>query len=115
MKKNIIVMSTIDSKELAIRIADELLNNKIAACINILPGVLSRYWWQGSIESDEEYILLIKTSETLFSTVSQMIKQLHSYECPEIISLPIIAGSEEYLSWLNSTLSQPKKPIQDQS
>jgi len=115
MKENIIIMSTTDSKESAIKIADELLKKKIAACVNMLPNVLSRYWWQGKIESEEEHVLLIKTAESLFPEVSRVIKELHSYKCPEIISLPIIAGSEEYLNWLNSSLIQSKKPIQDQS
>ena len=107
MKGNIIVMSTTNSKELAIKIADALLNKKIVACVNILPGVTSRYWWQGSIDCSEEYILLIKTVEHLFPYVERVIKELHSYECPEIISLPILAGSEEYLSWMNNSVTRP--------
>jgi len=113
MEKNIIVMTTADSKELALRIADKLLSKRAAACVNIFNGVLSRYWWQGSIASEEEVVLLIKTADYLFPQVSRLIKQLHSYQCPEVISLPITAGSQEYLKWLKDSLAQSGTTAED--
>ena len=115
MGRNIIVITTTDSKELALRIADELLSKKAAACVNIFHGVLSRYWWKGSIASEEEIVLLIKTADYLFPQVSHLIKELHSYQCPEVISLPITAGSQEYLKWLKDSLAQPGSLAEDQS
>ncbi len=104
MEDKIIIMSTTDSQALAEKIADELLKLKLAACVNIIPSVQSRYWWQDKINSAEEFILLIKTAEHLFNEVFLTIKQIHSYECPEIISIPIIAGSEDYLNWIKSSI-----------
>ena len=104
MKTNSIIMSTTDSQALAEKIADELLKQKLAACVNIIPSVQSRYWWQGKIDSAEEFILLIKTAQRLFNEVAHTIKQIHSYECPEIISIPLAAGSEDYLNWIKSSI-----------
>jgi periplasmic divalent cation tolerance protein len=101
-------MSTTDSQALGEKIADELLKLKLAACVNIIAGVQSRYWWQGKINSAEEFILLIKTAEQLFNEVAHTIKQIHSYECPEIISIPIVAGSEDYLNWIKSSIRSRK-------
>jgi periplasmic divalent cation tolerance protein len=104
MEDNIIIVSTTDSQALAEKIADKLLKQKLAACVNIIPNVQSRYWWQGKINSAEEFILLIKTAQHLFNEVALTIKQIHSYECPEIISIPIAAGSEDYLNWIKSSI-----------
>jgi periplasmic divalent cation tolerance protein len=104
MNKNIIIISTADSQALAEKIADELLKHKLAACANIIAGVQSRYWWQDKINSAEEFILLIKTAEHLFNEVAHTIKQIHTYQCPEIISISIAAGSEDYLNWIKSSI-----------
>ena len=104
MKKTdrIIVLITASSEEEAHKIAELLVNEKKAACVNILPGVDSLFWWEGKIESARESLLLVKTKASLFPEVVELVKRTHSYEVPEIIALPIIAGSEDYLKWLDA-------------
>ena len=104
MKKTdrIIVLITASNEEEAHKIAELLVNEKKAACVNILPGVDSLFWWEGKIESARESLLLVKTKASLFPEVVELVKRTHSYEVPEIIALPIIAGSEDYLKWLDT-------------
>jgi len=99
----IIVLITTSSQEEAHEIAKSLVNHKKAACVNIVPRVNSLFWWQGKLESARESLLLVKTRASLFPEVAELVKRIHSYEVPEIIALPIIAGSEDYLKWLDNT------------
>ncbi len=103
MKKTdrIIVLITAGSEEEAHNIAESLIKEKKAACVNILPGVDSLFWWEGKIEAARESLLLVKTKTSLFPEIVELVKRTHSYEVPEIIALPIIAGSEDYLKWLD--------------
>ena len=103
MKKTdrIIVLITAGSEEEAHKIAESLVNGKKAACVNIVPGVDSLFRWEGKLDSARESLLLVKTKASLFSEIVEMVKIMHSYEVPEIIALPIIAGSEDYLKWLD--------------
>lgn len=96
--------------EEARRIADRLVETRLAACAAITPKVLSIYRWKGAIESSEEWGLTIKTRRDLFEALCVEIRKLHSYEVPEILALPIIAGSEDYLNWLDAALAQPELP-----
>lgn len=98
-----IVLVTVPSLELGKEIAQRLLNSKLAACINLFP-VNSLYIWQGEINDDQEYQLIIKTDLNLFQELVAEIKTLHNYEVPEIIALPIINSSASYLSWLRDSL-----------
>jgi len=91
-----------DKKE-AVKIAQGLLESKLIACANIIDGVQSLFWWQGKIDSSKEVLLVLKTKKFLFKKVSEKVKSLHSYQTPEIIALPIIAGSKDYLNWINSS------------
>jgi periplasmic divalent cation tolerance protein len=100
-----VVLVTTASQAEGEAIAKALLAEKLAACVNIMP-VHSFYTWQGKQQSDREWQLIIKTNLTLFSQLAVKIKELHSYEVPEIIALPIIAGSESYLSWLDGNVKQ---------
>ena len=104
MKKTdrIIVLITAGSEEEAHKIAELLVNEKKAACVNILPGVDSLFWWEGKIDSARESLLLVKTKTSLFPEVVELVKRTHSYEVPEVIALPIIAGSDDYLKWLDA-------------
>jgi periplasmic divalent cation tolerance protein len=79
-----------------------LVEERKAACVNIVPGVDSLFRWKGKIDSARESLLLVKTRASLFSEIISLVKETHSYEVPEIIALPIIGGSEEYLKWLDS-------------
>lgn len=104
MKKadKVVVLITTSSEEEALKIAESLVNGKKAACVNIVPRVDSLFWWEGKLDSARESLLLVKTKASLFPEIVEMVKRMHSYEVPEIIALPIIGGSEDYLKWLDS-------------
>ena len=98
-----IVLVTVGSSEQGEKIAKALLSQKLAACINMLP-VDSWYWWEGAINRDREYQLIIKTNIDQFAKLADQIKTLHDYEVPEIIAIPITSGSKSYLDWLGKSL-----------
>ncbi len=101
-----VILVTVSSKEEGLRIARSLVDSRLAACVNIIPGLRSIYRWQGETLDEGEFLLFIKTRMALFEQVEGKIKETHSYEVPEILALPIIRGSETYVNWLNqSTLS----------
>jgi len=97
-----VVYTTIDNLPDARRIAKTLVEEQIVACVNIIPKVESVYRWKGKIEMDEEISLLCKTTDQNVKKTIQRIKQLHSYELPDIIVLPIIGGLKEYLNYINN-------------
>jgi periplasmic divalent cation tolerance protein len=99
-----IVLSTCGDRESAERIARRLVEQQLAACVNILPGVQSIYRWQGAIASDPEVLMLIKTGADLVQEVQSAITSLHSYEIPEFLVLPVSGGSDAYLGWLEESL-----------
>ena len=98
---HIVVLVTASSREEADKIAQGLLEEKLAACVNIVEGLESRFWWQGKIDSAKELLLIIKTRKTLFNKLAKKVRSLHSYTVPEIIAIPIISGSKAYLDWIN--------------
>jgi periplasmic divalent cation tolerance protein len=98
----VIVLITAGTEEEAHQIAELLVNEKKAACVNVVPGVDSLFCWKGKIESARENLLLVKTRASLLPEIIRLVKQVHSYEVPEIIALPVVGGSEEYLKWLDS-------------
>ncbi len=87
------------------RISRALLEKKTAACVSIVPGLESRYWWKGSLEESQECLLLIKTTENRAAELVETVKKLHSYSVPEIVFCPILEGNEEYLRWISDTVS----------
>ncbi|RUT03193.1 divalent-cation tolerance protein CutA [Dulcicalothrix desertica PCC 7102] len=95
-----VVMVTTSSQQEAETIAKTLVESKLAACVNIFP-IQSIYTWQDKVHNEPEFQLFIKTDRRLFSTLEAKIRELHSYEVPEIIALPIIAGSQLYLNWIS--------------
>ncbi|MFH0774517.1 MAG: divalent-cation tolerance protein CutA [bacterium] len=99
--KYIVVFITASEEEQARKIADQLLSKRLIACVHILPKASSLFWWQGRIDSQEEVLLILKTREELLDKIIRTTKELHSYEIPEIIALPIIGGNEDYLKWIN--------------
>jgi periplasmic divalent cation tolerance protein len=99
-----IVLSTCADREQAERIAHRLVEQHLAACVNILPGVQSIYRWQGAVESAGEVLLLIKTSAAHSQEVQTTIATLHSYDVPEFLVIPVSGGSEAYLTWLKASL-----------
>ncbi len=96
----ITVLTTASSQEEANRIADLLLELRFAGCVQIVANVKSRYWWDGRIEESQEFLLIIKTTAEQFEKVERTIKGVHSYDVPEIVALPIVRGSKDYLDWL---------------
>jgi len=101
-----IVLSTASSHEEARKIAGYLVEQQLAACVNIVPGIESIYRWQGKVESNREWLLLIKTTADRFASVRSAISELHSYDLPECIALSIEEGSTEYLEWLADSLGE---------
>lgn len=98
-----VVLVTASSQKEAETIASSLIETQLAACVNLLP-IHSIYTWQGKIHSDSEWQLIIKTDLSLFSQLEKKIRELHSYEVPEIIALPIIGGSQPYLQWISDNV-----------
>ena len=101
MTDKIVVLSTADSEETAASLANALVEQRLAACVNILPKVRSIYHWQGKVEDTSEWMLVIKSRRDLFDKLRAEIVRLHSYEVPEVIAIPIVDGSEPYLDWID--------------
>jgi periplasmic divalent cation tolerance protein len=99
-----IVLSTCADREQAERIAHRLVEQQLAACVNLLPAVQSIYRWQGKVESASEVLMVIKTRADLVPEVELTIANLHSYEVPEFLVLPVFGGSHAYLAWLTDNL-----------
>ncbi len=98
-----VIFCTVPTRETAEKIADALVPSGLAACVNIIGGLLSIYAWKGEICRDEECLLIIKSRRGLFEKIRQKINELHPYEVPEIISLPIDEGHEPYLRWIGES------------
>jgi periplasmic divalent cation tolerance protein len=101
MNSYIQVTTTAGSKEQAQTIAQHLVEAKLAACVQIAGPITSTYRWQGKLETAEEWLCLIKTRESLYPELEMAIISLHSYETPEIVAVPIVQGSKEYLRWID--------------
>jgi periplasmic divalent cation tolerance protein len=104
MTDKILVLTTAGSEAEARTIAYALVERRLAVCANIIPRIQSIYRWQGKVEESEEYLLLVKTTADHFAKVREAINELHSYDLPECIALPISDGSEPYLKWIDSAL-----------
>lgn len=105
----LIVLTTFPDFQSAQKTAHEIISNRLAACVNILPQVNSVYEWEGNIETQQEHMLILKTSQRCFASLEEAIRGLHPYELPEIIATPITHGSRDYLDWIESqtiTLSE---------
>ncbi len=97
-------MVTCSSSREAKKIAGSLLDKRLVACANIIPGIGSRFWWKGKIESAREVLVMMKTKKENFKKIENEVKKLHSYEVPEIIAIPVIMGSKQYLDWINEVI-----------
>ena len=101
--KEIIVLSTTDSLELGEKIATALVEEREAACVNIVPGIRSIYRWEGKVWNEKEFLLIVKCPSDNFEAVRCRIRQMHTYQVPEVIALPLTAGDPEYLAWLHAS------------
>ena len=102
----VVVLITTATAEEAHGIAELLLNQRKAACVNIVPRVNSLFRWQGKLDSAQESLLIVKTRASLLPEIIEMVKSAHSYEVPEIIALPVISGNEDYLKWVDSEVEE---------
>jgi periplasmic divalent cation tolerance protein len=100
----LIVFCTASSIEEADKLAEALVQKKLAACVSRVPQIYSTYWWKGKMERAEESLLIIKTDSKKFDALSKQVKALHSYTVPEILALPIVKGNPDYLAWMRDSL-----------
>ena len=100
MTEFIQVTTAIDSKEGAQKIAQILVERRLAACVHVTGPITSTYWWQGKMEQEEEWTCTAKTQKELYGDVERTIREAHPYEEPEIVALPIVNGSQSYLNWI---------------
>jgi len=99
-----LVFCTVPDTDSAGRIAGSLVEERLAACVNIVPGLVSVYRWEGAVQRDNEVLLLIKTTPGVYDRLEARIRALHPYELPEIISVPIQTGQADYIQWIKNTL-----------
>jgi periplasmic divalent cation tolerance protein len=99
----IVVLITASSKDEAATIGAALVQERLAACVNIVPEVRSLFFWEGKAQDERETLLIVKSSLPLLETLISRVKSLHSYSVPEVIALPIVGGSTDYLTWLRET------------
>lgn len=99
-----VIFVTCRSKKEADVIASSLLKKRLVVCANIISGVDSRFWWDGKIDRSKETLVIMKTRLNRFKRIEKEVKCLHSYDVPEIIAIPIVAGSRDYLGWINDTV-----------
>ena len=97
----IIVLVTASSEDEAQRLGRKVIDQRLAACVNVLPKLRSIFQWEGKLSEEEECLMILKARQSLFKDVEETIRTEHSYDVPEIIALPIIAGSQPYLSWIH--------------
>src|SRR5262245_10012529 len=103
----LVVLTTMEKQEDGERLAILLVEREMAACVQILPPMVSIYRWQGAVEQTREVLLLIKTTRAAYPRLETAIKENHPYQTPEIVALPVDAGSVEYLSWLAASVKTP--------
>jgi len=106
MEEYIEVFTTTEKKEDAEKIAKALVEKRLAGCIQIVGPIVSTYWWKGNVETAGEWLCFIKSKKTLYDELEKAIRDIHPYETPEIIAIPIISGSKGYLEWLNNELKK---------
>lgn len=106
------VTTTTDSRSEAAELARSAVAERLAACAQLVGPVASTYWWEGEIESAEEWMVLFKTTDTCFDELASLITEVHSYDTPEIIATPVVAGSMDYLTWV-SEQTEPEDEVDD--
>jgi|SRR5215469_1547142 len=102
-ENQLVTLCTVPDRESGEKLARTLVEEHLAACVNLVPGVVSTYRWEGEVKTDAECLLVIKTTGARFEALKNRILALHTYDTPEIIAVPITAGSEEYLKWITES------------
>ncbi|MEM2145096.1 MAG: divalent-cation tolerance protein CutA [Candidatus Jordarchaeaceae archaeon] len=102
MEEYVQVFTTVGKREHAELIARTLVEKRLAGCVQIVGPIVSTYWWKNNVETSEEWLCFIKSVKSLYSELEKAVREVHPYETPEIIAVPIISGSKEYLQWLSS-------------
>ena len=111
MAQFIEVHTTIDAKEGAQKIAEVLVAQHLAACVQVFGPITSTYWWQGKVEQAEEWVCIAKTRRELYGALEQAIRQVHPYDVPEILAVDVVAGHTSYLDWIAQETSTPQHPV----
>jgi periplasmic divalent cation tolerance protein len=101
MKKFVLVLTTVPEEKRGQRIAAKLVEERLAACVTVSSACQSIYWWEDKVTKDQEYLLYIKTKSSLYARLEARLKELHPYDVPEIIGLPLEKASKEYLDWVD--------------
>ncbi|MGD8244827.1 MAG: divalent-cation tolerance protein CutA [Anaerolineae bacterium] len=104
MEEHLVVLVTAPSRAVGRDVARALLEQQLAACVNVIPSIDSLYTWEGEIRSDEEVLLMVKTTAAAFDALATVVRDVHPYEVPEIIALPIVAGTRDYLDWIDEVV-----------
>jgi len=100
MEEIVVVIVTVGTEQKGIEIGKALIEERLAACVNLLKGVRSLFLWKGSLTEDQEILMLIKTRRSIFPKLMDRVVELHPYQVPEIIALPVVEGSSSYLQWV---------------
>lgn len=101
----VVVLVTCPTRRVAERLAQALVRRRAAACVNLLPGIQSIFWWEGKIDRAREVLLLLKTTPARVARLTRLVRSLHPYEVPEVIALPVSGGFGPYLRWVKNTVS----------
>ena len=101
---NVVILITCANKREAKKIARNLVKQRLVACVNIIDRIKSIFWWQERIDSASEVLLIAKSKKSLMPEVIRQVKSLHSYQVPEIIALPVMAGNRDYIDWINDSV-----------
>lgn len=100
--EHVVVLITVPDRETGHTLAEALVQERLAACVNQVPGLVSTYWWQGKLEHQTEELLLVKTRTALVERLAARVRELHPYTVPEVVALPVLAGSAPYLDWITA-------------
>ena len=103
MTDKIVVLVTVGNSQEAAQLARSLVEKRLVACANMVPGILSWYWWENNVTEDQEVLLIMKSSREKFAELEKEILRLHSYAVPEVIALQIVEGSKNYLDWIEDS------------
>ena len=106
---NVVIFITAGTGEEARKVGQALIEHRAAACVNIAPNITSIFRWQEVLETDQEHLLIVKTRASKLEEVVQLVKEIHSYEVPEVIAVPVIGGNQEYLEWIGEEVKHQAK------